>query len=128
MSLDAFLSLRLPFRVYSAAVCLPPQLFVYTCAKKEYAEKILGVLDPQRKLFRYVSSRSAPKDQVPRQIYCALPASVCTGAPVPAATCRTTFRTLRSVFVVSLISWAACAEPPLMNIYEYKMYFNSILN
>lgn len=29
------------------------QLFVYTCAKKEYAEKILDILDPQRKLFRY---------------------------------------------------------------------------
>ncbi|TMS20550.1 CTD small phosphatase-like protein 2 [Larimichthys crocea] len=29
------------------------QLFVYTCAKKEYAEKILNILDPQRKLFRH---------------------------------------------------------------------------
>lgn len=29
------------------------ELFVYTCAKKEYAEKILNVLDPQRKLFRH---------------------------------------------------------------------------
>ncbi|KAF0041977.1 hypothetical protein F2P81_005509 [Scophthalmus maximus] len=29
------------------------KLFVYTCAKKEYAEKILDVLDPQRKLFRH---------------------------------------------------------------------------
>ncbi|KAM9848519.1 CTD small phosphatase-like protein 3 [Aulostomus maculatus] len=29
------------------------ELFVYTCAKKEYAEKILDVLDPQRKLFRH---------------------------------------------------------------------------
>lgn len=28
------------------------ELFVYTCAKREYAEKILDVLDPQRKLFR----------------------------------------------------------------------------
>lgn len=33
------------------------QLFVYTCAKREYAEKILEILDPQRKLFRYVSQR-----------------------------------------------------------------------
>lgn len=37
-----------------AAVCVLLQLFVYTCAKKEYAEKILDVLDPQRKLFRSV--------------------------------------------------------------------------
>nr|XP_046247592.1 CTD small phosphatase-like protein 3 [Scatophagus argus] len=29
------------------------ELFVYTCAKKDYAEKILNVLDPQRKLFRH---------------------------------------------------------------------------
>ncbi|XP_068175664.1 CTD small phosphatase-like protein 3 [Antennarius striatus] len=29
------------------------ELFVYTCAKREYAEKILNVLDPQRKLFRH---------------------------------------------------------------------------
>uniref|UniRef100_A0A8C6UIA6 CTD (carboxy-terminal domain, RNA polymerase II, polypeptide A) small phosphatase like 3 n=1 Tax=Neogobius melanostomus TaxID=47308 RepID=A0A8C6UIA6_9GOBI len=28
------------------------ELFVYTCAKREYAEKILGILDPHRKLFR----------------------------------------------------------------------------
>lgn len=32
----------------------PSQLFVYTCAKKEYAEKILNILDPKKKLFRYV--------------------------------------------------------------------------
>lgn len=41
-----------------AAVCVLFQLFVYTCAKKEYAEKILDILDPQRKLFRYVSLTS----------------------------------------------------------------------
>ncbi|XP_070688483.1 CTD small phosphatase-like protein 3 [Pempheris klunzingeri] len=29
------------------------ELFVYTCAKKEYAEKILNILDPQKKLFRH---------------------------------------------------------------------------
>uniref|UniRef100_G3P0D9 CTD (carboxy-terminal domain, RNA polymerase II, polypeptide A) small phosphatase like 3 n=1 Tax=Gasterosteus aculeatus aculeatus TaxID=481459 RepID=G3P0D9_GASAC len=29
------------------------ELFVYTCAKKEYAEKILDILDPQKKLFRH---------------------------------------------------------------------------
>nr|XP_020512008.1 CTD small phosphatase-like protein 2-A [Labrus bergylta] len=29
------------------------ELFVYTCAKKEYAEKALNILDPQRKLFRH---------------------------------------------------------------------------
>ncbi|XP_069558453.1 CTD small phosphatase-like protein 3 [Brachyistius frenatus] len=29
------------------------ELFVYTCAKKEYGEKILDILDPQRKLFRH---------------------------------------------------------------------------
>lgn len=28
------------------------ELFVYTCAKREYAEKILDILDPHRKLFR----------------------------------------------------------------------------
>lgn len=28
------------------------ELFVYTCAKRDYAEKILDILDPQRKLFR----------------------------------------------------------------------------
>ena len=30
-------------------------MFVYTSAKKAYAEKLLDILDPQRKLFRYVS-------------------------------------------------------------------------
>ena len=30
------------------------QLFVYTCAKREYAEKILNILDPQKKVFRFV--------------------------------------------------------------------------
>lgn len=39
----------------SAALWVLLQIFVYTCAKKEYAERILNVLDPQRKLFRYVS-------------------------------------------------------------------------
>ncbi|XP_076009769.1 CTD small phosphatase-like protein 3 [Genypterus blacodes] len=29
------------------------ELFVYTSAKKEYGEKIVDILDPQRKLFRY---------------------------------------------------------------------------
>ncbi|KAF6734332.1 CTD small phosphatase-like protein 2 [Oryzias melastigma] len=29
------------------------KLFVYTCAKKEYAEKILEIFDPQKKLFRH---------------------------------------------------------------------------
>ncbi|KAM8874545.1 CTD small phosphatase-like protein 3 [Spinachia spinachia] len=29
------------------------ELFVYTCAKKEYAEKILDILDPQKKVFRH---------------------------------------------------------------------------
>ncbi|XP_068599585.1 CTD small phosphatase-like protein 3 [Brachionichthys hirsutus] len=29
------------------------ELFVYTCAKREFGEKILNVLDPQRKLFRH---------------------------------------------------------------------------
>ncbi|KAM3619840.1 uncharacterized protein V6R79_014424 [Siganus canaliculatus] len=29
------------------------ELFVYTCAKKDYADKILNILDPQRKLFRH---------------------------------------------------------------------------
>ncbi|KAJ0065640.1 hypothetical protein NL108_014757, partial [Boleophthalmus pectinirostris] len=29
------------------------ELFIYTCAKREYAENILDVLDPHRKLFRH---------------------------------------------------------------------------
>lgn len=29
------------------------ELFVYTCAKKEYSEKVMDILDPQRKLFRH---------------------------------------------------------------------------
>lgn len=67
--------------VDSAAVCVLLQLFVYTCAKKEYAEKILNILDPQRKLFRYVSSRTNLFAWLHRralcQIYHAQPASVC---------------------------------------------------
>lgn len=54
---DTFLCIefRLHAESFPADVCVLFQLFVYTCAKKEYAEKILDVLDPQRKLFRYVS-------------------------------------------------------------------------
>ena len=33
-------------------------MFVYTSAKKAYAEKLLDILDPQRKLFRYVDHKS----------------------------------------------------------------------
>lgn len=29
------------------------ELFIYTCAKREYGEKIVDILDPQRKLFRH---------------------------------------------------------------------------
>lgn len=63
--------------VDSAAVCVLLQLFVYTCAKKEYAEKILNILDPQRKLFRYVSSRTNLFAWLHSQIYHTQPASVC---------------------------------------------------
>lgn len=37
-----------------------PQLFVYTCAKRDYAEKILNILDPQRKVFRSVLHHMTP--------------------------------------------------------------------
>lgn len=30
-------------------------MFVYTSAKKEYAEMIVDILDPKKKLFRYSS-------------------------------------------------------------------------
>lgn len=42
-----------PF-IYVFDLSLRPQLFVYTCAKREYGEKILNILDPQRKVFRFV--------------------------------------------------------------------------
>jgi len=33
-------------------LCLLPQIFVFTTAKQDYAEKVLEVLDPKKKLIR----------------------------------------------------------------------------
>lgn len=40
--------------IYIFDLSVLSQLFVYTCAKREYGEKILNVLDPQKKVFRFV--------------------------------------------------------------------------
>uniref|UniRef100_A0A3Q4B0D0 FCP1 homology domain-containing protein n=1 Tax=Mola mola TaxID=94237 RepID=A0A3Q4B0D0_MOLML len=48
-----YMKLRPHVREFLQAMGKIYELFVYTCAKKEYAEKILNVLDPQRKLFRH---------------------------------------------------------------------------
>lgn len=45
--------LRPHLKEFLQSMCKVYELFVYTCAKKEYAEKILDILDPQRKLFRH---------------------------------------------------------------------------
>ncbi|XP_029002951.1 CTD small phosphatase-like protein 3 isoform X2 [Betta splendens] len=49
----AYVILRPHVREFLQAMAKVYELFVYTCAKKEYAEKILDILDPQRKLFRH---------------------------------------------------------------------------
>ncbi|XP_062280180.1 CTD small phosphatase-like protein 3 [Scomber scombrus] len=48
-----YMVLRPHVKEFLQAMAKVYELFVYTCAKKEYAEKILDVLDPQRKLFRH---------------------------------------------------------------------------
>ncbi|XP_054913256.1 CTD small phosphatase-like protein 3 isoform X1 [Poeciliopsis prolifica] len=48
-----YMILRPHVREFLQAMAKIYELFVYTCAKKEYAEKILEVLDPQKKLFRH---------------------------------------------------------------------------
>ncbi|XP_053708331.1 CTD small phosphatase-like protein 3 isoform X1 [Synchiropus splendidus] len=48
-----YVVLRPHVKEFLLSVSRAYELFVYTCAKKEYAEKILDILDPQRKLFRH---------------------------------------------------------------------------
>lgn len=48
-----YMVLRPHVKEFLQAMAKIYELFVYTCAKKEYAEKILDILDPQRKLFRH---------------------------------------------------------------------------
>ncbi|XP_068591032.1 CTD small phosphatase-like protein 3 [Cebidichthys violaceus] len=48
-----YMILRPHVKEFLQSVAKIYELFVYTCAKKEYAEKILDILDPQRKLFRH---------------------------------------------------------------------------
>ncbi|CAJ1060858.1 CTD small phosphatase-like protein 2 [Xyrichtys novacula] len=48
-----YMILRPHVREFLQSMAKIYELFVYTCAKKEYAKKILNILDPQRKLFRH---------------------------------------------------------------------------
>ncbi|XP_041646631.1 CTD small phosphatase-like protein 2 [Cheilinus undulatus] len=48
-----YMILRPHVREFLQSMAKVYELFVYTCAKKDYAEKILNILDPQRKLFRH---------------------------------------------------------------------------
>lgn len=48
-----YVILRPHLKEFLQSVAKLYELFVYTCAKKEYAEKILDILDPRRKLFRH---------------------------------------------------------------------------
>lgn len=48
-----YMILRPHVKEFLQAMAKIYELFVYTCAKKEYAEKMLDILDPQRKLFRH---------------------------------------------------------------------------
>ncbi|XP_026199233.1 CTD small phosphatase-like protein 3 [Anabas testudineus] len=48
-----YMILRPHVKEFLQAMAKIYELFVYTCAKKQYAEKILDILDPQRKLFRH---------------------------------------------------------------------------
>ncbi|KAM9384077.1 CTD small phosphatase-like protein 3 [Pholidichthys leucotaenia] len=48
-----YMLLRPHVKEFLQTVAKNYELFVYTCAKKEYAERILEILDPQRKLFRH---------------------------------------------------------------------------
>ncbi|KAF7654817.1 hypothetical protein LDENG_00064340 [Lucifuga dentata] len=49
----AYMILRPHVKEFLQSMAKIYELFVYTSAKKEYAEKILDILDPQRKLFRH---------------------------------------------------------------------------
>ncbi|XP_077573254.1 CTD small phosphatase-like protein 3 [Stigmatopora nigra] len=48
-----YMILRPYLKEFLQSVAKSYELFIYTCAKKEYAEKILGILDPRRKIFRH---------------------------------------------------------------------------
>ncbi|XP_051930048.1 CTD small phosphatase-like protein 3 [Hippocampus zosterae] len=48
-----YMILRPHVKEFLQSVAKLYELFVYTCAKREYAEKILDILDPQKKLFRH---------------------------------------------------------------------------
>ncbi|XP_057696044.1 CTD small phosphatase-like protein 3 [Corythoichthys intestinalis] len=48
-----YMILRPYLKEFLQSVAKTYELFIYTCAKKEYAEKILDILDPRRKLFRH---------------------------------------------------------------------------
>ncbi|TNM87794.1 CTD small phosphatase-like protein 2-B isoform X1 [Takifugu flavidus] len=48
-----YMKLRPHVKEFLQSVAKNYELFVYTCAKREYAEKILNILDPQRKVFRH---------------------------------------------------------------------------
>ncbi|XP_029987265.1 CTD small phosphatase-like protein 3 [Sphaeramia orbicularis] len=48
-----YMVLRPYVKEFLQSVAKNYELFVYTCAKKTYAEKIMDILDPQRKLFRH---------------------------------------------------------------------------
>ncbi|XP_077440309.1 CTD small phosphatase-like protein 3 isoform X2 [Vanacampus margaritifer] len=48
-----YMILRPHLKEFLQSIAKVYELFVYTCAKKEYAEKIVDILDPQRKLFRH---------------------------------------------------------------------------
>ncbi|XP_077127886.1 CTD small phosphatase-like protein 2-A isoform X2 [Ranitomeya variabilis] len=49
----AYLKLRPHVREFLETICKLYEIFVFTRAKKSYAEKILEVLDPQKKLIRH---------------------------------------------------------------------------
>uniref|UniRef100_A0A3B4B8Y5 FCP1 homology domain-containing protein n=1 Tax=Periophthalmus magnuspinnatus TaxID=409849 RepID=A0A3B4B8Y5_9GOBI len=48
-----YMVLRPFVREFLQAVSKSYELFIYTCAKREYAENILDILDPHKKLFRH---------------------------------------------------------------------------
>lgn len=49
----AYMVLRPHVKEFLQAMSRNYEMFVYTCAKKEYGEKILDIMDPQKKLFRH---------------------------------------------------------------------------
>ncbi|XP_028300329.1 CTD small phosphatase-like protein 2 [Gouania willdenowi] len=48
-----YMTLRPHVKEFLQAMSKHYEMFVYTCAKKEYAKNILDILDPQKKLFRH---------------------------------------------------------------------------